>query len=108
MAIYNQSFIKGQLLVPANQPENIDEYVCKQNEVKLIKCLYDKSTVIFQGIKLCLAYIILRRDSDEVFFSYGVDPKKSTVLYSAAKKRIPNSIVSTCFKKYFHEIMNER
>ena len=34
LAIYCQNFILGQLLVAANQPENIDEYVCKKNEVK--------------------------------------------------------------------------
>ena len=103
LAIYCHQFIIGQLLVAAekyaaNQPENIDEYVCKKNEGRLITCLYDKSTGEFQGIKLSLAYIILRGDSEEAFFSYGVDTKKSTVLYSAAKERIPNAIISTCFK----------
>ena len=55
-----------------------------------------------------LAYIILRGDSEESFFSYGYNDKKSKVLYSAAKDKIPNAIILTCFKKYFHEIMNER
>ena len=81
--------------------------IFKKNEVKLITCLYNKSSGEFQCIKLSLAYIILRGDRDELFFSYGVDNKKSTVLYSAAKERIPNAIISTCFKKH-HEIMNER
>lgn len=34
--------------------------------------------------------------------------KKSTALYSAAKERIPNVIISACFKKHFYEIINER
>ena len=42
LAIYNNNFIIGQLLVAANQPEKIDEF--KKDEVKLVTCIYDKST----------------------------------------------------------------
>ena len=97
----------GQLLVAANQTENINEYVCKKNEDKLIVCLYNKSTGEFQGLSFQLAYIILRGDKEKSFFSYGVNNKKSTVLYSEAKDRIPNAIILTRFKKHYHEIMNE-
>ena len=38
----------------------------------------------------------------------GIMTKKSKVLYSGAKDRIPNTIISTCFKIHFHEIMNKR
>ena len=65
-------------------------------------------TVEFQGLSLQLAYIVLGRDREESFFSYGVNSNKSTVLYSAAKNRIPNAIISTYFKKHCHEILNER
>ena len=71
-------------------------------------CLYNKSTGEYQGLGLELAYIILRGDKEESFFSYGVNDKKLTVLYSADKDRIANAIISTCFKKYYHEIMNVR
>ena len=51
----------------------------------------------------------MRGGRDESFFSYGVDNKKSTVLYSVAKVLYPDAIVSTCLKKkHFQEIMNER
>ena len=43
-----------------------------------------------------------------MFFSYGYSEKKSLVLYSVAKEKIPNAFISTCFKKHFPEIMNER
>ena len=46
-------------------------------------------------------------DIEEAFFSYGVNQEKSKV-YSVAKDRIPNAIISTWFKKHFLEIMNER
>ena len=108
LAIYNRNFILGQLVIAANQPYKIDKYVCKKNQVKLTVYLYDKLTGEFLGLDLHLAYIILLGDIEESFFSYGYNNKKSKVLYSAAIDRIPNAIISTCFKKYFHEIINER
>ena len=51
LAIYCHHFILGQLLVAATQPENIDKYICKMNEVKLIICLYDKSINLYEIIK---------------------------------------------------------
>ena len=45
---------------------------------------------------------------EESFFSYEVNKKISSVLYSAAKGRIPNSFVSMCFKKQFPEVTEER
>ena len=57
---------------------------------------------------LQFVYIILGGDIEESFLSYGHNNRKSKVLYLAAKDRIPNAIISTCFKKHFHEIMNER
>ena len=62
-------------------------YDCKKDEVKLVTCLYDKSTGQFNGLKLQLAYIVLRGDREEVFFSYGVNEKKSSVLYSVPKEK---------------------
>ena len=41
-----------------------------------------------------------------MIFSCGYNGKKSKVLYSAAKDRIPNAIISTCLKKHLHEIWN--
>ena len=84
-------------MTDANQPEKIDEYVCKKNEIKSITCLYDIKTGVFNGLRLQLVYIILRGDKEESFFSYSVP-----------KEIIPNAIVSTCFKKHFNEIMDER
>ena len=108
LTIYNNNFILGQLIVAANQPNNIDEYYCKKDEIKLVTCIYDKSTEQFNGLKLQLSYMVLRGDKEESFFSYVVNEKKSSVLYSVAKERIPNAFVSTCFKKHFREVTEER
>ena len=54
-----------------------------------------------------LAYIVLRGDEEEFFFSYGYDKQNSISLYSYAKERIPNAVTSMCFKKDYFEILNE-
>ena len=40
LAIYNHNLILGQLITAANQPTDIENYVCKDNEVKQIVLLY--------------------------------------------------------------------
>ena len=79
IAMYIQNFILGQLISAANQPKNIDEYICEPNEVKLLSCVYDLETGEFKGIRTMLAYIVLRGDEDEIFFSYGYDKSKSKI-----------------------------
>ena len=41
-------------------------------------------------------------------FLYEFDEEKSKLLYSYSKKRIPNAVISSCFKKHFHEFLNKR
>ena len=108
IAMYNQNFILGQLIVAANQPTDITNYVCKDNEVKLFCCIYDLTTGQFQGIREQLAYIALRGDKEEIFFSYGFDKSKAQILYSYSKHQIPDAFISTAFKKHYNEIINEK
>ena len=108
LAMYVHNFIIGQLLVAANQPDDITTYSCKENEVKLLTCVYDLESGKFKGLRLMLAYIIIRGDDDEVFFSYGYSKSKSTVLYSYSKQQIPDTFISTSFKKHFQEVVNEK
>ena len=83
LAMYVHNFIIGQLIIAANQPPgDIKEYSCKENEVKLLSCVYDLESGNFKGLRMMLAYIVLRGDEDEVFFSYGFNKAKSSVLYS--------------------------
>ena len=42
-----------------------------------------------------------------MFLSYGFDAEKALVLYSSSKQKIPDAFISTSFKKYYSEIMNE-
>ena len=88
--------------------KNINQHTLAKNEVNLVVCLYDTDTGEFLGLQKWLAYIILRGDEEECLFSYGYSEKISKTLYSVAKKKIPNAIISTCLKKHYYGIMNER
>ena len=106
IAMYNQNFIIGQLIFAANQPKEIETYQCLPHEVKLLSCVYDLETGEFKGIREQLAYIVLRGDEHEIFFSYGFGKNKSKILYLFSKQQIPDAFISTSFKKHFNEIMN--
>ena len=104
--MYLDNFIIGQLIIAANQPKDIDNYVCLQNEVKLLSCVYEIETGQFKGIRKQMAFIVLRGDADETFLSYGFDKLKSKTLFSFSKQQIPNAFVSVAFKKHFEQCMS--
>ena len=54
-----------------NQPEKLDEYELKENEVKILRAKYDTTTAQFLGLENCLAYVTVRGDFLEQFFDYG-------------------------------------
>ena len=65
--MYHHNFITGQLIVAANQPVEIDEYVCKDNEVKLFTCMYNLQMGEFLGLRCEVAFILLRGDGRAFF-----------------------------------------
>ena len=107
IAMQNQKFILGQLIIAANQPKDITTYNRNENGVKLHCCIYDLTTGEFQGIRQQLAYIALRGDKNEIFFSYGSDKYNSQISSSYSKQQIPDVFISTAFKKH-NEIINEK
>ena len=108
LAMYNHNFILGQLIVAANQPSDVSSYECSSDEVKLLTCIYDNETGEFQGVREKIAFIVLRGDENDIFFSYGFDSSKEKILYSTSKQKIPDAFVSTSFKKHYHEVLNEK
>ena len=106
IAMYLHNFVIGQLIIAANQPKDIANYVCSKNEVKLLSCVYDIESGQFKGIREQMTFIVLRGDVDETFLSYGFDKIKSKLLYSFSKQQIPNAFVSVAFKKHFEQIMS--
>ena len=100
--MYTHIHVLGQLVVAANQHENLDKYLPAKNDQRLAVCLYDTSTGKFEGIAMRLAFIILRGDDEETIFSHGCLEKKSLILYSVAREKVPNAFIFTSFKKHFH------
>ena len=68
---YNDVFIIGQITPLLNQPQNIEEYVPKEVELKILRPKYDAKTGTFLGLEYCLAYVTVRNDLQEQFFDYG-------------------------------------
>ena len=89
-----------QLLLLANSPPDIENYVCKENEVKLLRPLYNIETACFLGLEKRLAAISIRGDHDELFLSYGYIKEKCKQLFSLHKVRLPNIFQSTSFQKH--------
>ena len=84
IAMYLHNFIIGQLIIAPNEPEDISTYICSNNEVKLLSCVYDLESGDFKGIREQIAFIVLRGDVDETFLSYGFNKIKSKVLFFKA------------------------
>ena len=80
----------------------------KENEVILYIGLYNTENGYFRGVKKWLAYIMVRGDSDETFFSHGFDEERSKVLYSSFKHPLPNIFQGTAFKKHAKMLIEER
>ena len=89
-AIYVVNVALAQLLPLVNSPLDIENFVCKENEVKLLCPLYDTETARFLGLEKPLAVISVRGDDDELFLSYGYNKEKCKQLFSLHKVRLLN------------------
>ena len=50
-----------------NPPENLEDIVLTENQVKMFVPLYDTNNGEFLGVKQTLGYVMLRGDPDETF-----------------------------------------
>ena len=62
----------------------------------------------FKGVRNWLAFIMVRGDEDESFFSYGYNEEKFKILYSSHKQVLPNIFQGTSFKKHNSMFLNEK
>ena len=60
-------------------------------KMKLLCCMYDLDSGEFKSIREQLAYIVLRGDKNEIFFSYQYNENKSQILYSYSKQQISDA-----------------
>ena len=85
-------------------PENINAYICKDREAELGRQKYDISTGEFLGLYETVEFVIVREDSDELFFNYWYNKEKSKVLYSHCRRWIPNSFGGTMFNTHHQTV----
>ena len=70
--------------------------------------LYNTENGFFRGVKKWLAYIMVRGDSDESFFSQDFDEEKLKTLCSSFKHPLPNIFQGTAFEKHAKMLIKER
>ena len=102
---YTDIFIIGQIVPLLYQPKNIDDYVLKEDEVKILTPKYNPSTGKFLGLEYCIAFLTVQNDPQEQFFDYGYTKDNSKILFSVQKMKIPNSFKTTMFNK--HKVQHE-
>lgn len=98
--IYCSMHIVGQVVPMLNPPEDLENYVPKNNEAKIIRPKYDPVSGQFLGLVQTLDYLTVRGDDQECFFNYGFSKESSKVVYSTRKMKISNSFSSTIFNRY--------
>ena len=95
-------------LCAKNLPEDFDNCKCQPDEVNLCVPLYNVETGEFECFEDWLAYIMVRRNENEIFLSYGYDEGKSSRLYSTCNQMLPNIFQDKSFKKHNPMSMDER
>ena len=108
LAVYLDYVILGQLIPAMNSPENMDDIECLLDEVKMIISIYNADSGELLGLEKRLAFIMVRGDQNEAFFSYGYDKSKSAKLYSTSKNLLPNIFSGNCFKKRQDFLVEQR
>ena len=83
-----------------NPPEDLKDYVPKDNEAKIVRPKYDVVSGQFLGLVETLGYLTVRGNEREYFFDYGYSKDNSKILYSMHKMKIPNSFCATIFNRH--------
>ena len=97
---YCDVFIIGQVTPMLNPPEDLKNYVPKENEAKIMRPKHNVTSGQFLGLVKTLGYLTVRGGDRECFFDYGYNKENSKVLYSTHKMKIPNSFSSTIFSRH--------
>ena len=93
-------FIIGQITRLLYQPKHMNDYVLKENEVKIFRPKYNLTTGEFLVLEYCIAFLTVRNDPQELFFDYRYTKDNSRILFSVQKMKIPNSFKTTMFNKH--------
>ena len=88
MIFYCGYYVLGQIVEASNTPQDVSSYTLKENEVKMVKPQQDPKTGEFKGLYKTVGFLVVRGSTEEVFFNYGYDKKKSKILYSHYRRKI--------------------
>ena len=97
---YCDVLILGQVTPMLNPPEDLKNYIPKENEAKIVRPKYDVVSKQFLGLVETLGYLTVLGDKRECFFDYGYSKEKSKVLHSMQKMKTPNSFSATIFNRH--------
>ena len=75
-------FITGQVTPILNPPEDLQNYIPKDNEAKIVRPKYNDVSGQFLGLVETLGYLTVCGDKRDCFFDYGYSKENSKVLYS--------------------------
>ena len=103
---YGDYCLIGQAHESVNPPSGIQNYQCKDDEVKYYRPKYDKDTGKFLGLYEAVGFLVVREDPFEVFLLYGYNATKSKILYSTYKQKISSSFSGTLFSRHIKLIEN--
>ena len=103
--VYCDYSMIGQLIPMKNTPEGFDfDLESNRNYVKMYSPDYDHQTGKFGGMKENIAYIMLRNEEHETFFTYGYNAEYASILFCYSKQCMPNVFKGTAFNT--HKLQN--
>ena len=97
---YCDVFILGPVTPMLNPPEDLKNYIPKENEATIVRPKYDVVSGQFFGLVETLGYFTVCGDKHECFFDYGYSKENIEVLYSMYKMNIWNSFSATIFNRH--------
>ena len=95
-------FVTGQA-TPTLNPEDLENYVPEEDEIKTLRPKYNVVCGQFLGLVETLAYLTVRGDKCECFFGYEHDKDNSKVFYSTHKMKILNKFNAIIFDRHKYE-----
>ena len=96
---YYDLFVVGQAIPMLNPPEDLEDYVPEEDEVKILRPKYDGSFWPVLRVVETLAYLTVRGDKRVCFLGQGYDIDNNKILYTAHKMKILNNFNAIIFDR---------
>lgn len=107
--MYLDYVIQAQIMPISNLPPDLDleTYKFWDNEVLIYTPLYSSQNGLYRGLRKKLGYVTLRGDTNETFYSYGLDKERSKTLFCVNKQPLPNIFQCTAFKNHWSFLLDQ-